>query len=135
QSPFQIECIHCADCVDACDEVLGRLKRPGLIHYAWGEKGELASRRRQPWDGRRITVLAVLLFYACGLSVALSLRHAVQVRIAPERATLYRVDAGGRTFNRFRYTLANRGRKPAAVIFAIHQLPGATLVMEINPVP
>ena len=67
KSPFQIECVHCADCIDACDDILGRLGKPGLIHYVWGEKGPLAASRRQPWDAKRIIVLLVLLFYASGL--------------------------------------------------------------------
>ena len=133
KSPFQIECIHCAECIDACEDVLARLQQPGLIHYTWGEKGKLASERRQPWDGKRVVVLLVLLFYASGLAAALAMRHAVLVRIAPERATLYRVE-GGRVYNRFRYNIANRSRKPAAVVFSIQQLPGASLAIEHNPV-
>jgi len=132
-SPFQIECIHCAECIDACVEVLAKLKKPGLIHYTWGEKGAVASQRRQPWDGKRVVVVLVLLFYASGLFTALAMRRAVLVRIAPERATLYRLE-GGRVYNRFRYTIANRGGKPAAVVFSIQQLNGATLAMEHNPV-
>ena len=27
QSPFQIECVHCGECIDACNEILARLKR------------------------------------------------------------------------------------------------------------
>ena len=132
-SPFQIECIHCAECIDACVEVLAKLKKPGLIHYTWGEKGAVASQRRQPWDGKRVVVVLVLLCYASGLFTALAMRRAVLVRIAPERATLYRLE-GGRVYNRFRYTIANRGGKPAAVVFSIQQLNGATLAMEHNPV-
>ncbi len=133
KSPFQIECIHCAECIDACDEIMGRLKKPGLIHYAWGEKGELASKRRQPWDAKRVVVLLVLLFYASGLFTALAMRRAVLVRVMPERSTLYRVE-NGRVWNRFRYTIANRSAKPAAVVFSLQQLGGATLAMEQNPV-
>jgi cytochrome c oxidase accessory protein FixG len=133
KSPFQIECIHCAECIDACVDVLARLNQPGLIHYTWGEKGELTANRRQPWDGKRTVVMLVLLFYASGLATALGMRHAVLVRVAPERATLYRV-ASGRVYNRFRYTIANRSGKPSAVVFSIHQLPAASLEMEGNPV-
>jgi polyferredoxin len=135
QSPFQIECVHCAECIDACDEVLGKLGKPGLIHYVWGEKGPLAAGRRQPWDARRIIVLLVLLFYASGLAVALSMRRPVLVRVSPERATLYRIGPDGRIYNLFRYTIANRGAKPAAVAFSIRELPGATLALQPNPVP
>ena len=133
KSPFQIECIHCAECIDACDEILARLKKPGLIHYAWGEKGEI--RGRGPLDAKRIVVLLVLLLYATGLFTALAMRRAVLVQISPDRgAALYRVE-GGRVYNRFRYRIANRSRRPAAVVFSLQQLPGASLAMAPNPVP
>jgi polyferredoxin len=135
RSPFQIECVHCADCIDACGEILGKLGKPGLIHYVWGEKGPLAAMRRQPWDAKRVIVLLVLLFYASGLAVALSLRRPVLVRVSPERATLYRIGSDGRVYNLFRYTVANRGAEPASVAFAIRDLPGASLELRPNPLP
>ncbi len=135
QSPFQIECVHCADCIDACDEVLGKLGKPGLIHYVWGEKGPLSAGRRQPWDAKRVIVTLLLLCYASGLGLALAKRRLVVVDVSPIRATLYRVGADGRVYNRFRYSISNRGRKPAAVTFSIVQLPGASLDLRPNPVP
>ena len=133
KSPFQIECIHCAECIDACDEILARLKKPGLIHYAWGEQGQTRGWGRL--DTKRIVVLLVLLFYAAGLFTALAMRRAVLVRISPDRANaLYRV-ADGRVYNHFRYNIANRSSKPAAVVFSLQQLPGASLAMAPNPVP
>jgi polyferredoxin len=135
KSPFQIECVHCADCIDACDEIMGKLHKPGLIHYVWGEKGPLASQHKQPWDARRIIVLAILLAYASGLTVALATRRPVLVHVVPERAKLYRVGSDGRIYNQFRYTIANRGSKPAAVEFSLRDLPGASLTLTPNPVP
>ena len=141
-SPHQIECVHCGECIDACNEVLARLKKPGLIFYTWGEAGgHLGEDAREPWyrrigirDARRVIVLLVLAFYASGLFVALAMRRPVLVRIMPDRgAKLYRV-ADGRVYNKFRYSIANRGHGPAAVIFSTRQLPGATLAMEANPV-
>jgi cytochrome c oxidase accessory protein FixG len=141
-SPFQIECVHCGECIDACDEILGRLGKPGLIHYAWGEKGEtVAQARALPWyrrvglrDAKRVVVLAVLTCYAAGLFAALSMRHPVLTQVAPVRATLYRLDAG-RVWNHFRYTISNRGSKPAAVVFSFAQLPEAAMALAPNPVP
>ena len=125
KSPFQIECIHCAECIDACDEILARLKKPGLIHYAMGRQT----------DAKRIVVLLVLLFYASGLFTALAMRRAVLVRISPDRTNaLYRVE-NGRVYNHFRYNIANRSGKPAAVVFSLQQLPGASLAISPNPVP
>lgn len=143
ESPFQIECIHCGECIDACDEILARLHKPGLIHYTWGEKGErLNDPSPRPWyrriglrDAKRVVVLLVLACYATALSVAFAMRHAVLVQISPIRATLYRVDSTGRVFNRFRYSVSNRGHNAAAVILSIQHLPGATLSLAPNPVP
>ncbi len=135
-SPFQIECVHCAECIDACDEVLARLKKPGLIHYAWGEKGPLSAGTKQPWDAKRVIILAVLFCYASALLVAMSMRHSVLVQVAPVRtSTTFRLGADGRVYNQFRYSISNRGGRPAEVVFSIHQLPGATLALSPNPIP
>ncbi len=139
KSPLQIECVHCGECIDACVDVLGRLGKPGLIHYTWGEQGGEAG-KKEPWlrriglrDAKRVVILALLACYGCGLFVALSMRRAVLVEISPVRATLYRV-ADGQVYNRFRFTLANRGGARSAVVFALENLPAATLAMGSNPV-
>ena len=129
QSPFQIECVHCGECIDSCNTILARLKRPGLIHYSWG-----TGPRHFRFDAKRLVLLLVLFCYACGLFAALSMRRDVLVHIAPVRTTLYRTGPDGRIYNKFRYTLANRARKPAAVIFSIDHLPGAALSFPANPV-
>jgi len=134
-SPFQIECVHCGECIDSCNTILGRLKRPGLIHYSWGVGKFSDAARRFRMDAKRVALLLIVLCYACGLFAALSMRRAVLVRVAPDRATLYRTGPDGRIYNTFRYTLANRSRKSAAVIFSIEHLPGATLAFPSNPVP
>jgi len=138
-SPHQIECVHCGDCIDACEDVLRRIGRTGLIHYAWGEvpnpgKREPLLRRLGFRDAKRVAIIAVLLFYFCGLVVALSMRQPVLVRIAPDRTTLYQVMADGRIVNRMRIKVANRSGQPATIKFWIEGLPGAELVLPHNPV-
>lgn len=139
-SPFQIECVHCGECIDACEDVLRRLGTPGLIHYTWGEHGREVG-GPEPWyrqlgfrDAKRFVVLVVMLFYASGLFVALSMRRAVLVRVSPVRNTLYTIGRDGTVLNQFRFTVANRGKRAAAVLFSIRQLPGARLLMSRNPV-
>ncbi|MBS1791455.1 MAG: 4Fe-4S binding protein [Acidobacteria bacterium] len=136
-SPYQIECIHCGECIDACVDVLGRLGKPGLIHYAWGEKGELATDKKTPLlrrlglrDAKRVIVALVLLFYASGLFVVLSMRDNVLVKIAPIRTELYRVGDDGRIYNKFRMTVANRQGKDAELTLTLDHLPGAQIELE-----
>jgi cytochrome c oxidase accessory protein FixG len=133
KSPFQIECIHCAECIDACGEIMAKMRKPNLIHYAWGERGPLAAAHRQPWDARRIIVLGVLLCYAGGLFAALSTRKPVLAQVSADRAVMYRIAPDGRISNRFRYTLANRGKTATTVSLSAIDLPGAAL--SIREVP
>lgn len=136
-SPYQIECIHCGECIDACVDVLGKLGKPGLIHYAWGEKGELANNKRTPLlkrlglrDAKRAIVALLLLFYASGLFVVLSMRDNVMVKIAPVRSELYRLGDDGRIYNKFRMTVANRQGKDATLVLTLEHLPGAQIELE-----
>lgn len=138
KSPFQMECTHCGECVDACTDVLGRLGQPTLIHYEWGEQTSgpaAAARPPEPWykrlgfrDPKRLAVLALLGFYATGLLTALSMRHPVLVQLRPDRGQhLYRELPGGGLANRYRVKLANRGSSKAHVTLRIDGLAGASL--------
>lgn len=141
-SPYQIECVHCGDCVDACEDVLRKIGHPGLIHYAWGEKGLSAPAKKEPWhhrwgfrDAKRVVILLVLLFYLSGLAVALSMRRPVLVYIAADRSTMYEIQPDGRVANRIRIKLANRSSKPVQVKLWVEGIPNADLALTPNPVP
>jgi len=140
-SPYQIECIHCGECIDACADVLSRLGKQTLIHYVWGEQGELLGTGDRSWyqkigirNGKRVVVLLIILFYAAGLFTAISMRRNVLVRIAPDRTTMYRAGADGTIYNRFRIQIANRGHEQAIAQFSIENLPGARFVGFENAV-
>jgi cytochrome c oxidase accessory protein FixG len=56
----QLECIHCAACIDACDGVMARLGRAkGLIAYR--SENQLQGRPRRTLRGRTLLYAAVLL--------------------------------------------------------------------------
>ena len=138
-SPYQIECVGCGECIEGCNVILAKLGKPGLIHYVWGETGERLFTGDRPWyqkigirDPKRMLVLLVLLFYATGLFTALSMRHAMLVQLAPVRTTLYRVDKDGTVFNTFHLRAANRSRQQQTLVLSIESLPGAHFVAFEN---
>lgn len=139
-SPYQIECIHCGECVDACKLIMGKFGKDTLIHYAWGEKGELLGDKAKWYkriglrDAKRIAVFVIILVYGSSLAVAFSMRHSVLVRIAPNRATLYRAGDDGRIYNKFRMTLANRGSKDAVVSLSLTNLPDARIELPATDI-
>jgi cytochrome c oxidase accessory protein FixG len=134
-SPKQIECVHCGECIDACGEVLGRLGKPTLIHYAWGETGAVMGNLEEPWykrigfrDPKRIALLFILLFYFSGLITALSMRHTVLVQFRADRGQhIYEIDPNGLLVNKYKAKMSNRGLEPAGVSFRVEGLPGAVI--------
>lgn len=133
KSAHQLECTHCAECIDACSGILGKLGTQTVIQYAWGDSGA-TSEREGNWfrriglrDGKRVAVLVLLLVYATGLSIAISVRQPVLLRIMPDRISLYSVDADGNVHNRFRMLASNRGHIQASVSLSVADLKGATI--------
>lgn len=140
-SPFQIECIHCGECIDACKSIMGKFGEDTLIHYAWGEKGELLGDKHVKWyrriglrDAKRLAVLGIIIVYASALTVVFSMRHNVLVRVLPNRATLYRVGDDGRVYNTFRMILANRGKTDANISLEIKGLHDAVTTLPSNTI-
>ena len=130
----QLECTHCAECVDACSQILGRISRATVVNYGWGDSvGDSADEHK--WyrkiglrDGKRIAILVLLLVYATGLSVAISLRKPVLVRIMPNRMTLYTLAADGSVHNRFRVVVSNRSHIGKQLTLSLDGLPQGRIV-------
>ena len=140
ESPYQLGCTHCGDCVDACEDVLRKLGHPGLIHYAWG--GQPDALVVEPWykrwglrDPKRFVILAVCLCYLTALGVSLASRKPVLIRVAADRSTLFTRLADGRIENRIRLNLANRSHQAQGVKVWVEGLPQVEVVLPANPIP
>ncbi len=132
-SNHQIECTHCGECIDACSTIRGRLGKPTLIHYAWGDEGERVAAgssllsRMGLRDGKRVAVFLLLLAYASALTIVIRMRQPVLVQIMPNRAVLYTVGANGAIHNKFRILASNRGKSEATLTLAVDGLQGAQI--------
>ena len=138
-SSHQLECTHCAECIDACSGILGKIGRESLVQYAWGDldpavKGKNAWYRRIGLrDGKRVVIIALLLVYATGLSIVISLRKPVLVRIMPDRITLFTVAPDGQIHNRFRVVASNRSHTGKQMSLSLEGLPQGTIVNAHEP--
>jgi cytochrome c oxidase accessory protein FixG len=121
---LQLDCIGCAACVDACDEIMVKLKRsPGLIRY--DSLRGLAGQTRRFWRPRLALYggLAVL-----GLVVAtLGVRShtSFEANLLRLGGTPYLVEDDGRIQNLYEIHLINK--QDETRIFEINPADGSTL--------
>ena len=135
KGPFQIECVHCGDCIDACEGVLRRVGHEGVIRYSWGAasaggpapRREGLLRRIGLRDAKRFVIMGVLVCYLSALGLAMALRKLVQIRIIPDRTTLFRVLPDGSVANQVRLDLANRSPRPVTVQLWVEGAPARFL--------
>jgi len=132
---LQVECIACAQCVDACDSVMQKFERPlGLIRYDALHQLS-ATRHSIPPRRMRVGVYALLL---AGLLTALVLYGRAAGR--PEITLLRGIGApfeltGERVMNQIRVKLENRTRRDASYQIQLANTPDAELVTAENPLP
>lgn len=134
---LQIECIGCAACIDACDEVMDKVKRPrGLVRYD-SLAGFAGGRTR--WLRPRIHVyLALLAIGAAVATWALSTVRPANLAVTRLPGAPYFVDAEG-VRNQFFVRLVNKRDTPARFVVALPDAPagvrrtGLDGVVELAP--
>ncbi len=112
----QMECIACALCIDACDDVMVKTGRPrGLIDYLAlsDEPAERAGAKPRPiWRHvfRTRTVLYTALWLLCGIALvyALFIRSDVDLTVSPVRNPTFVVQSDGAVRNIYDVRLRNK---------------------------
>jgi cytochrome c oxidase accessory protein FixG len=134
---LQIECIGCAACIDACDQVMDKVKRPrGLIRY-----DSLAgfAGGRTCWLRPRILVyLALLAVGAMVATWALSTVRPANLAVTRMTGAPYFVTPDG-VRNQFLVRIVNKRDTPARFIITLPDAPSALVrtgldgVVELAP--
>ena len=110
---FQLECVGCGLCIDACDEVMTRIGRPPhLIAYDSERNQELRAAGKPAVYRffRPRTLLYVAIIAALGLTMLamLWLRSSVDVNILPEHNPLFVTLADGSIRNGYIIRVMNK---------------------------
>jgi len=131
---LQMECIHCTQCMDACDSVMLRVGKPaGLIRY--GSRDGFDGRQTR-WLRPRVLLYPVALAIAFGsLVFLLGTRADAEVTILRGLGDPYTLQTDGAVANQIRIKVENRGGSARDYKITIEGVPGATVIAPMNPLP
>lgn len=102
---FQLECIQCACCVDACVSVMDKLGHPTLVAY--GSIAEEEGRKPRRWRPRTFVYGAILLAIVATGGVLLARRVPFEATVNRAPGSLYTVDTDGSTRNTYLLKITN----------------------------
>ncbi len=128
----QMECITCALCIDACDDVMAKIDRPkGLISY-----DTLANmdRRAQGKPARLRLVRPRTIMYAAFICIvgavmlyALATRSVLALDVLRDRNPLYVTLSNGDIRNGYSIKIINKRREPRRIALAVEGLAGTSV--------
>lgn len=133
----QLECITCALCIDACDNVMEKVGSPkGLISYSTlktynaHKSGGLAIIGWRSFLRPR-TFVYTAIWVAVGLVMLFSLlnRERLDVSVLNDRNPLYVKLSDGSIRNGFTIKILNMEQRPRSFVVSAEGLPGSTMTM------
>ena len=130
----QLECINCALCIDACDDVMDKIGRPrGLIAYdtVAGMQSATAGAASRPKLIRPRTIIYVLLIALVGtiMLVALASRADTEITVLRDRNPLFVKLSDGRIRNGYTVKILNKQRAAREYRLSASGLPDAELTL------
>lgn len=107
---LQMECIHCTQCIDACDTVMSRIGKPvGLIRYS--SQDALAGKPHTWIRPRTLIYPALALVTSSLFLVLLTTKFAFDARILSSPGAPFAVTGTRGLQNNFRVRLRNRSNR------------------------
>lgn len=129
---LQMECIHCTQCADACDDIMLKVGRPqGLIRYT----------SRDALEGRGLRLLRPrVILYPTALAIALgsfvwalAARESAEVTVLRGIGAPFTQEPDGRVANQVRIKVSNRARADRAYRIEVLGAPDAMVIAPENP--
>jgi cytochrome c oxidase accessory protein FixG len=128
----QLECIQCALCIDACDDIMGRIGRPkGLIAYDTIARQEATAKGEH--EAHRFVRARTLLYAGVFALVGLVMlgvwlnRTTLEVNVLRDRNPPFVRLSDGGVRNGFAVKILNKLHEPHTYTLGVAGLPGATL--------
>lgn len=129
---LQMECVHCTQCIDACDSVMATVGKPlGLIRY--GSQESFSGKKQRILRPRVIFYPAILLVVFGLLGFSLAKRETADVTLLRGLGTPYSELDSGIVSNQIRVKIVNRSNAPQSYTIELVGVEGAELVAPENP--
>ncbi len=126
---LQMECVACAQCIDACDAVMQKIGLPtGLIRYT--SQNRLATGAGRLLRGRVFFYAALLTIVGSLLVWSLSAREEADVTLLRGRGTLFNKMPDGRISNSLQIKITNRTAGPQSYHVALANAGDGELLLE-----
>jgi cytochrome c oxidase accessory protein FixG len=130
----QMECIHCALCIDACDSMMGRIGWPkNLIGYDTDVAVEQKARGEKPTyrliRGRSILYAALMILIAAVMVYGWSNRSSFELNVLKDRSPPFIALADGSVRNGYTLKIVNKANEARDMIVRAEGIDG--LEMEI----
>ncbi|KMW60074.1 Type cbb3 cytochrome oxidase biogenesis protein CcoG [Candidatus Rhodobacter oscarellae] len=137
----QMECITCALCIDACDDVMGKLGRErGLIDYlapSDAPREQAGEKPRPNWQHvlrpRTVLYTAIWTLIGAAMIYALFIRPEIELTVAPIRNPTYVTLADGSVRNT--YELRLRNKHGTERMFGVHASGDIMWVLALEGSP
>jgi len=129
---LQMECIHCTQCADACDDVMTRVGKPkGLIRYSSREL--LEGHTRHLVRPRTVLYPLALALFVGGFAYALATRDAADVTVLRGTGEPFTRQDDGRISNQVRVKIANRTNADHDYRIEVGGAAEGTVIAPQNP--
>lgn len=118
---FQLECIACGLCIDACETIMPKLGHPTLVRYS--TMAADAGKKTRVVRTRTVAYGAILTALAAGLVVQLGLHAPVELLVDRTPGNLFVEDGDGFIRNTFLVHVADRTLVDGTYTVAVDGLP------------
>jgi cytochrome c oxidase accessory protein FixG len=131
---LQMECIHCTQCADACDDIMDRVGRPrGLIRYT--SRDQLEGKPKKLLRPR-VVLYPAALAAALGLFLfLLETKQDTDVTLLRGIGAPYTLDSDDRVVNQIRIRVTNRASVARQYRIEVLGADQAKIVAPENPLP
>lgn len=131
----QLECIHCAACIDACDSIMAEVGRPpGLIRY--DSENRLRGGDSRVVRPRTVLYAAVLAALTLTMGYLLLSRELTEFQlIRSVSESPFTIVADGRLVNQFRLHVSNKSEIEERYTVSAEGAPEVGVITPLTPLP